>query len=77
MRLLTVGALAMGVLMAPVDAGATTTATVSPSTASVHLSKRAGGFVDPVAVRGGRYRAPTAPGFSAEINEQSLTDYRF
>jgi len=34
-------------------------------------------FVDPVAVRGGRYRAPTAPGFSAEINEQSLTDYRF
>ena len=34
-------------------------------------------FVDPVAVRGGRYRAPTAPGFSAEINEQSLTDYQF
>ena len=34
-------------------------------------------FVDPVTVRRGRYLAPTAPGFSAEIKETSLWDYRF
>src|SRR4051812_23021188 len=50
MRSLAVIALGLGVLMAPVDAAATTSATVRPSTVSVHLSKRAGGFVDPVAV---------------------------
>src|SRR3954451_25373248 len=50
MRSLAGIALGLGVLVAPVDASAATTATVSPSMVSVHLSKRAGGFVDPVAV---------------------------
>ncbi|MGH8145024.1 MAG: enolase C-terminal domain-like protein [Rhodanobacteraceae bacterium] len=34
-------------------------------------------FVDPVKVRGGRYLAPTAPGFSTEMREASLREYRW
>jgi len=34
-------------------------------------------FVDPVVVRDGRYRAPLAPGFSAQMKEASLRDYAF
>jgi L-fuconate dehydratase len=34
-------------------------------------------FVDPVRVRRGRYLAPTLPGFSAQILEQSLAQFRF
>ena len=34
-------------------------------------------FIDPVVVREGRYRAPTAPGFSAEMKADSLRDYAF
>jgi L-fuconate dehydratase len=34
-------------------------------------------FVDPVVISNGRYLAPTAPGFSAEIKPQSLVDHRF
>ncbi len=34
-------------------------------------------FTDPVRVTGGRYLAPTAPGFSATLREQSLRDYEF
>jgi L-fuconate dehydratase len=34
-------------------------------------------FVDPVVVNGGRYRAPTAPGFSAQILSRSLSDHAF
>jgi L-fuconate dehydratase len=34
-------------------------------------------FTDPVRVAGGRYLAPTAPGFSATLREQSLRDYEF
>ena len=49
LRLLVIAGLTAGALIAPVGASATT-ATVSPSTVSAHLSKRAGGFVDPVAV---------------------------
>jgi L-fuconate dehydratase len=34
-------------------------------------------FTDPVRVAGGRYLAPSAPGFSATLREQSLRDYEF
>jgi L-fuconate dehydratase len=34
-------------------------------------------FVDPVVVRGGRYAAPQAPGFSAAILPESLLHYRY
>ena len=34
-------------------------------------------FLDPVRVRNGRYRAPTAPGFSAQMHPQSLRDHVF
>ena len=34
-------------------------------------------FTDPVRVTGGRYLAPTAPGFSATLRPQSLRDYEF
>jgi L-fuconate dehydratase len=34
-------------------------------------------FTDPVRVTGGRYLAPTAPGFSATLREQSVRDYEF
>ncbi len=34
-------------------------------------------FVDPVQVTGGRYRVPTAPGYSIEIRPESLTEYAF
>jgi L-fuconate dehydratase len=34
-------------------------------------------FVDPVQVVGGRYRVPTAPGYSIEIRPESLVDYAF
>ncbi len=34
-------------------------------------------FVDPVVVREGRYRAPLAPGFSAQMKPASLRDYAF
>ncbi|HEY6787371.1 MAG TPA: enolase C-terminal domain-like protein [Trebonia sp.] len=34
-------------------------------------------FVDPVVVQGGRYRAPTAAGFSAEIRADSIAQYQF
>ncbi|MBA2079048.1 enolase C-terminal domain-like protein [Rhodanobacter sp. PCA2] len=34
-------------------------------------------FVDPVVVRDGRYRAPLAPGFSAQMKPASLRDYAF
>ena len=44
---------AAGVLLAPATATATT-ATASPSTVSAHLTKRVGGFVDPVAVTSAR-----------------------
>src|SRR4051794_28699394 len=49
MRLLFVAALTIGGLVVPAQADATT-ATVSPSHVAAHLSKRAGGFVDPVGV---------------------------
>jgi L-fuconate dehydratase len=34
-------------------------------------------FVDPVAVVGGRYAAPTAPGFSARMHAESVNRFRF
>ena len=34
-------------------------------------------FTDPVRVTGGRYLAPTAPGFSATLRPDSLRDYEF
>jgi L-fuconate dehydratase len=34
-------------------------------------------FTDPVRVTGGRYLAPTAPGFSSTLRVQSLRDYEF
>jgi L-fuconate dehydratase len=34
-------------------------------------------FVDPVVVRGGRYLAPLAPGFSAAMHAATLADYAF
>jgi len=34
-------------------------------------------FVDPVRIRGGRYLAPIAPGFSAEMYPNSLEEYQF
>jgi L-fuconate dehydratase len=34
-------------------------------------------FVDPVRVIGGRYLAPTAPGYSIEIRPESLSEYAF
>jgi L-fuconate dehydratase len=34
-------------------------------------------FVDPVVVRRGRYVAPTAPGFSATMRPETLTEYAF
>ena len=34
-------------------------------------------FVDPVVVRDGRYRLPTAPGYSAEMQPASLARYRY
>jgi L-fuconate dehydratase len=34
-------------------------------------------FLEPVTVRKGRYIAPTAPGFGAQMKERSLWDYRF
>ena len=34
-------------------------------------------FVDPVAVVGGRYLAPAAPGYSIEIRPESLAEYAF
>jgi L-fuconate dehydratase len=34
-------------------------------------------FTDPVRVTGGRYLAPTAPGFSATLRAQSLRDYEY
>ena len=34
-------------------------------------------FLDPVRVRGGRYLAPSLPGFSAEMRPEALRQYRF
>ncbi len=34
-------------------------------------------FVDPVQVDDARFRAPTAPGFSAQIRSESLSEYQF
>jgi L-fuconate dehydratase len=34
-------------------------------------------FVDPVVIRRGRYVAPTRPGFSSEIREESRDAYRY
>jgi L-fuconate dehydratase len=34
-------------------------------------------FTDPVRLAGGRYLAPTAPGFSAELRPESLRAYEF
>ena len=34
-------------------------------------------FTDPVRVTGGRYLAPTAPGFSTTLRPESLRDYQF
>ncbi len=34
-------------------------------------------FVDPVVIRDGRYRAPTAPGFSSAMRPESLARYAF
>ena len=47
------GIFAASVLAAP-EAAEATTATVRPSTVTVHLTKRVGGFVDPVAVTSAR-----------------------
>jgi len=34
-------------------------------------------FVNPVRIVNGRYQAPTAPGFSSQMHDQSLIDYEF
>jgi len=34
-------------------------------------------FLDPVVIRDGRYRLPTRPGYSAEMDPESLARYRF
>jgi L-fuconate dehydratase len=34
-------------------------------------------FVDPVRIRNGRYRAPTAPGFSAQMHQQSIEEHLY
>jgi L-fuconate dehydratase len=34
-------------------------------------------FVDPVRIERGRYMAPTAPGFSAQMHPDSVTDHLF
>jgi L-fuconate dehydratase len=34
-------------------------------------------FVDPVRMRNGRYVAPSAPGYSAQIHESTLRDYAY
>jgi L-fuconate dehydratase len=34
-------------------------------------------FVDPVVIRGGRYQAPTAPGFSATMRAETLAAYAY
>ena len=34
-------------------------------------------FVDPVRVVGGRYLAPTTPGYSIEIRPESLSEFAF
>jgi L-fuconate dehydratase len=34
-------------------------------------------FTDPVTVEGGRYRLPTAPGYSVEMKPESVRDYSF
>jgi L-fuconate dehydratase len=34
-------------------------------------------FVDPVVIRGGRYLAPSAPGFSATMRPETLTAYAY
>jgi L-fuconate dehydratase len=34
-------------------------------------------FVDPVVVSGGRYVAPTRPGFSAALHEKSIAEHLF
>jgi L-fuconate dehydratase len=34
-------------------------------------------FTDPVRIRDGHYLAPTAPGISAELHQESLTAHRF
>jgi L-fuconate dehydratase len=34
-------------------------------------------FVDPVRIRNGRYMAPTAAGFSAQMRPEALVHYRF
>ncbi|TWP51115.1 fuconate dehydratase [Lentzea tibetensis] len=34
-------------------------------------------FIDPAVVRNGRYLAPDAPGFSAQLKDETLSDYRF
>src|SRR4051812_19900398 len=34
-------------------------------------------FVDPVTIRAGRYLAPTAPGFSAEMTPEALTEHQY
>jgi L-fuconate dehydratase len=34
-------------------------------------------FVDPVVIRGGTYRVPTLPGYSAQMHPESLRRYRF
>jgi L-fuconate dehydratase len=34
-------------------------------------------FVDPVVIRDGRYLAPTAPGFSAEMTPEALTEHQY
>jgi L-fuconate dehydratase len=34
-------------------------------------------FVSPVRIVNGRYAAPTAPGFSSQMHDQSVNDYEF
>jgi L-fuconate dehydratase len=34
-------------------------------------------FVDPVAVAGGRYRAPRAPGSSSELRVEAMETYQY
>jgi len=34
-------------------------------------------FPDPAVVRGGRYLAPTRPGFSAQLKDETLADFRY
>jgi L-fuconate dehydratase len=34
-------------------------------------------FLDPVVIRGGRYVAPSAPGYSIEMRPESIREYEY